>query len=236
MTVLTYNRIEITLEDMKCLRPREFLNDQIVNFYLEYLWRTYLSDEQRQCVYVCDTFFMAAIETSDGTRIQRWLKRINVMERDYLIIPVMMNEHWFIMILCHPKSLLEEQRHPQHRPKIHIMDSMEHYDEVKKREIIDALYKFVQAAAAAECNVKIENIRRRLPIIHADVFQQTNTYDCGICMLENAEHFIIENLHIPPAERTFQLSRGRQPRKRLREHIERLAEQLAIMPETSSSK
>lgn len=221
---------------MKCLRPREFLNDQIVNFYLKYLWRTYLNDEQRERVFVCDTFFMAAIETSDATRMERWFKRINVMERDYLIIPVMMNEHWFIMMLCHPQSLLDEERHPHHRPKIHIMDSMEYYDDQKKRQIIDALYKFVEAAAASQCNVQIKNIRRRLQISHAEVFQQTNTYDCGICMLENAECFIIEELHIPPAERPFQLSRGRQPRKRLREFIGQLAEQMAIQTNTSSSE
>lgn len=238
LPVLTYNRIEITTEDMKCLRAREFLNDQIINFYMEFLRRSYLNEEQQRRVYVCDTFFMAAIENSDESRIQRWLKRINIMDRSHLLIPVMMNEHWFLMVLCHPKSIFDESRRQGQRPKIHIMDSMEFYDEEKKQQIINALYDFVRAAATIECNLskeEIGNLKRRLPVVNATVFQQTNAFDCGICMLENAECFLIEHLNIPREGRQFQLSRGRQPRKRLRELIERLAQEIAILDEASNA-
>lgn len=231
LTVLTYNRIELTTDDLKCLKQREFLNDKIINFYMEYLWQTYLSDHERKLVYVCDTFFITAIETSDETRIHRWLKRINVMDRDYLLIPVMMNEHWFLIVLSHPKSIFDESRRSRYPPRIHIMDSMENYDPDKKDEIIKALYTFVQAAAVLECHVSAEDIRhlrRRLPIHHADVYQQTNTFDCGICLLQNAENFLVENLHIPLSERPFQLSTKRYPRKRLNDLIEQLAAEKAL--------
>lgn len=234
-TVLTYNRIEITTADMQCLNRREFLNDQIINFYMQYLWQTHLTESQRDSVYVCDTFFMAAIETTDEARIQRWLKRINVMDREYLMIPVMMKEHWFLIVLCHPKSIFDDERRKQYPPKIHIMDSVENYDPEKMAQLINALYKFVRAAAVLECNMSNEDIgrlRRRLRIHHADVVQQKNQFDCGICLLQNAECFLVEEFHIPLSNRPFQLSRNRYPRKRLTELIEHLAAEKAILAST----
>lgn len=231
-TVLEYNRDVITTVDMQCLNRREFLNDRIINFYMKYMWETYLDDDEKKTIYVCDTFFMETIERSDDERIQRLLKRVSVMDHDYLMIPVMMNEHWFLMILCHPKSIFDDSRRKQYEPKIHIMDSMENYDPDKKQYIINALYKYVQAAAVLELNMSddaIGSLKRRLRVHYADVYQQKNTFDCGICLLQNAECFLIEMFHIAMRDRPFQISRDRYPRKKLIALIEHLAAEKAIL-------
>ena len=49
--------ISITKEDVKCLRPDEFLNDTIIDFFCNYLLDKHLSPEQRETVHVFSSFF-----------------------------------------------------------------------------------------------------------------------------------------------------------------------------------
>lgn len=103
--VLAYENFQITQNDLNCLKPRRYINDIIINFYLKYVHKTLLNDEQQQRVHIFDSFFAEALDQMDRERTIRWLRRVNIFEKDYLLIPVNIDEHWFLMVICYPANI-----------------------------------------------------------------------------------------------------------------------------------
>ncbi|XP_030760766.1 uncharacterized protein LOC115885866 isoform X2 [Sitophilus oryzae] len=116
-------RLSINTEDYVCLAVDQFLNDKIIDFYLKYLWENLPSEEQEK-VHIFSTFFYKRLTTKptkaarkshpyevDPTlsaaekrhcRVKNWTKKINLFEKDYIVVPINENAHWFLAIICFP--------------------------------------------------------------------------------------------------------------------------------------
>ncbi|KAF7287034.1 hypothetical protein GWI33_002419 [Rhynchophorus ferrugineus] len=116
-------RLSINTEDYVCLAVDQFLNDKIIDFYLKYLWEN-LPPEKQEKVHIFSTFFYKRLTTKptkaarkshpfevDPTltasekrhcRVKNWTKKINLFEKDYIIVPINENAHWFLAIICFP--------------------------------------------------------------------------------------------------------------------------------------
>ena len=35
-------------------------------------------------------------------RVEKWTKNVNLFEKDFLIVPINKNAHWFLAIICYP--------------------------------------------------------------------------------------------------------------------------------------
>ncbi|XP_050301894.1 uncharacterized protein LOC126740074 isoform X2 [Anthonomus grandis grandis] len=117
-------RLSISTEDYACLAVDQFLNDIIIDFYLKYLWEN-MDPEQAKKVHIFSTFFYKRLTTKPGKahklkshpyeldanltaaekrhlRVKNWTKKVNLFEKDYVIIPINENSHWFLAIVCFP--------------------------------------------------------------------------------------------------------------------------------------
>lgn len=111
--------ISINTEDYMCLAIDQYLNDVIIDFYLKYLLIERLSAEQRDRTHVFSTFFYKRLTTLTTTkrggeqakmtasqkrhfRVKNWTKGVNLFEKDYIIIPINEQSHWFLAIVCFP--------------------------------------------------------------------------------------------------------------------------------------
>lgn len=110
--------ITIRVEDYKRLAVDEFLNDVIIDFYLEYLYREVFTSEQQEKTHIFSTFFYNVLSDRPprgtiGTlrlnpaqkrhaRVQKWTKDVNIFEKDFIIVPINKNSHWFLAIVCFP--------------------------------------------------------------------------------------------------------------------------------------
>ncbi|XP_056631057.1 uncharacterized protein LOC130441410 isoform X1 [Diorhabda sublineata] len=116
-------RITINTEDYICLGQDQFLNDVIIDFYLTYLVDN-LPPEQKEKIHVFSTFFYRRLTTKpvkasrksqpselDPTltpaqkrhaRVKKWTKNVNIFEKDFIIVPINENAHWFLAIICFP--------------------------------------------------------------------------------------------------------------------------------------
>lgn len=224
-TLLDFDHIKITTNDLQCLNSKQYLNDTIINFYLKYLYKTLLNDDQRRSVYMCDSFFMEAIRTADPQRIGRWEQRVNIFEKDYIVMPVEVNQHWILLVLCHPANIVNGALK---KSEILIMDSMGGY---ARPEDLTAIKEFVLNSGIGRNLIHphhqyLVDFEKRLRRVDCPVKQQKNTYDCGIFMMENVETFLIDtfdlpdNVHDPPV--VFRLAKSRRKRYDLKELIEHL--------------
>ncbi|XP_017778896.1 PREDICTED: sentrin-specific protease 6-like isoform X2 [Nicrophorus vespilloides] len=115
--------LPINTEDYLCLAQDQFLNDVIIDFYLKYLVLN-LPKESQDKIHVFSTFFYKRLTTKPTkpsrrtypaemdplltaaqkrhSRVKSWTKNVNLFEKDYVVVPINENAHWFLAIICFP--------------------------------------------------------------------------------------------------------------------------------------
>nr|CDS22080.1 sentrin specific protease 7 [Echinococcus granulosus] len=112
--------ILLTEADVDCLSPGVFLNDTIINFYLKYLYFEQFSPLQRHATHLFNSFFYSRLcsvhcdtslslesadedlRTSRHAAVANWTRRVDIFTKDYIIIPINENLHWFLGLVCYP--------------------------------------------------------------------------------------------------------------------------------------
>lgn len=121
MTYPPGGRYTINTEDFLCLAEDEFLNDAIIEFYIHYFINN-LPPKKKDKVHVFSTFFYNHLNSNQANekeesptfpndlsvyekrhaRVKKWTKNVNIFEKDYIIIPLNEDLHWFLAIICFP--------------------------------------------------------------------------------------------------------------------------------------
>ncbi len=106
----TGNSIIVTLEDYSCLADENFLNDQIIEFYFRWLQFELMSESDRARTHFFTTFFynkltkrpprprnrLHQVEDNQNLtpaekryeRVKRWTKKVNLFEKDFIVVPI----------------------------------------------------------------------------------------------------------------------------------------------------
>ncbi|KAJ6783791.1 hypothetical protein PWT90_04394 [Aphanocladium album] len=107
------NRASVDKEDILRLDEGEFLNDNLISFYLRYL-QTNMEREQPEVlnrVHIFSTFFFEKLTSRkssinyDGVR--SWTSKLDLFSYDYIVVPVNENAHWYLAVICNTPKLLE---------------------------------------------------------------------------------------------------------------------------------
>lgn len=95
--------------DLERLDEGEFLNDNLIGFYLRFLEHEL---EQRdpdlaKTVYIFNTYFFASLtKTARGKRginyeaVQKWTRSVDLFQYDYVVVPINESAHWYVAIIC----------------------------------------------------------------------------------------------------------------------------------------
>lgn len=95
--------------DLERLAPHEFLNDNIIGFYIRFL-----EDHLQRCnaevakrVYFFNSYFFARLTNSPRGRrsinyegVEKWTRSVDLFSYDYIIIPINEDAHWYLAIIC----------------------------------------------------------------------------------------------------------------------------------------
>ncbi|XP_060840031.1 uncharacterized protein LOC132921177 [Rhopalosiphum padi] len=107
----------IKIIDYKMLNSNEFVNDILIEFYLDYWYNHKLSDEDRNRTYVFSTFFYTNLAKSFNTsdypshytasqirhaKVRKWTKNVDIFKKDFIFVPINENYHWFMAVICYP--------------------------------------------------------------------------------------------------------------------------------------
>lgn len=108
--------IPINTKDFICLGIDQYLNDVIIDFYLKYLHTEILTETQRAKTHIFSTFFYNTLTNTKllgqpndvkltaaqkrHERVKNWTKHVNIFEKDYIIVPINQQSHWFLAIIC----------------------------------------------------------------------------------------------------------------------------------------
>uniref|UniRef100_A0A2H8TYN3 Sentrin-specific protease 7 n=1 Tax=Melanaphis sacchari TaxID=742174 RepID=A0A2H8TYN3_9HEMI len=107
----------IKICDYRMLNSNEFVNDILIEFYLDYWYSQKLSDEDRNRTYVFSTYFYTTLAKSFNTsdypshftasqirheKVKKWTKNVDIFKKDFIFIPINENYHWFMAVICFP--------------------------------------------------------------------------------------------------------------------------------------
>ena len=100
--------------DLERLDEGQFLNDNLIGFYLRYL-ESKLGDEApdvAEKVYWFNTYFFASLtQTPRGKKginyeaVRKWTRNIDIFNYDYAIVPINESAHWYVAIICNLPAL-----------------------------------------------------------------------------------------------------------------------------------
>ncbi|KAL2863305.1 SUMO protease ULP2 [Aspergillus lucknowensis] len=102
-------KAEVNALDLERLAPHEFLNDNIIGFYIRFL-----EDHLQRCnaevakrVYFFNSYFYATLTNSPRAKrsinyegVEKWTRSIDLFNYDYIVVPINEDAHWYVAIIC----------------------------------------------------------------------------------------------------------------------------------------
>ena len=105
---------EINKNNYNELLPKKWLGDQIVNFYVDYCINE-LNESKYSYFNFTHVFYNKLVEKNNindfllpsfsSKQVSNWIKKVNKMERDFLILPIINNNHWYCVVIAYPYKI-----------------------------------------------------------------------------------------------------------------------------------
>ena len=199
-----FHNIPITKNDYDSLNNEMYLNDELINFYLKYLYFNVLQPEERDMVHIFSTSFYARLTTQvrfkeevglsaiqkKHSRVKFWTKNVNIFEKKFVLIPVCEHSHWYLAIFINPGniSLNLKSRKERGEPLLLILDSLG-YGQTKS----DVILRQYLQQEWLEKKPGLEEVcfsKKEMKTVKPKKPEQKNFTDCGIFLLHYAEKVI----------------------------------------------
>eukprot|EP00941_MAST-03F_sp_MAST-3F-sp1_P003790 g3790.t1 len=174
-------KIPITRSDIKTLRPGAWLNDEVLNFYMEILQERNKQQLGKasgpegkmtpDCHFFLSYFFTKLVFGPTGycySNVRRWTRKVDLFKKDIILVPINLhNSHWTWAAIFPKKK------------RIHYYDSMSG----NGRQYLKALFRYLKDEK--------EDKKKRFkdsPEFEEEGWtlssescpQQQNGYDCGV--------------------------------------------------------
>lgn len=164
--VVSAYSIDISVRDLYTLADGHWLNDNIIDFYLN------LVSEKSDNVYCWTTHFFSTLKSKGYAGVARWAKRrkVNVTEKKLVVVPInIMSTHWAVAVVDN------------------LAKTIKYHDSLSSNGNQSAV-RLLQQYMAKECE------RLQVPPIEYELLpnmktpQQQNGYDCGVFTCTVSKH------------------------------------------------
>ncbi|KAF2403045.1 hypothetical protein EJ06DRAFT_547366 [Trichodelitschia bisporula] len=185
----------VTFADLFRLDEGEFLNDNLIEFYLR---RTQEQHPERATdVYFFGTHFYSTLKADGHSGVENWTKRDDIFSYDYAVVPINEHSHWYLALIVNlplvkkpPATEEVEQGGPKKkldRVTVIVFDSMG----TRRPGTIKTLKTYLMNEAKAKLGVDIAVAD--LQGTHArGTPQQQNLSDCGLFLSGYVEKFMAD--------------------------------------------
>jgi len=170
--VVRVGQINLSYNDLSRLRRNDFLNDEVINAYLE------LITSGTNC-YLFNTFFYFMLEKKGYKAVKGWTRQDNIFSYNKVLIPIHMNDemHWCLIIIDMKKQVVE------------FIDS-DRGDYTGKRQIEVVYGYLINEYKRVTGGIELEwDVWRDYCV---NVPQQINDHDCGVMMCQFAKMIVEE--------------------------------------------
>ncbi|XP_052194196.1 probable ubiquitin-like-specific protease 2A isoform X2 [Diospyros lotus] len=164
-----------------------------------------LSPEKRQKFHFFNSFFFRKLAGLDKVpswacegraafqRVQKWTRKVNLFEKDYIFIPVNFSLHWSLIIICHPGDVTNSE--DEHVEKMRRVPCILHLNSIEgsHRGLKNLIQSYLWEEWKERQNPLLEDLSSKffnLRFVPLELPQQENYYDCGLFLLHYVELFV----------------------------------------------
>ncbi|XP_003738460.1 ubiquitin-like-specific protease 1D [Galendromus occidentalis] len=168
---VSVSKLAVSSEDLRTLIGLSWLNDVIINVYLNLIVNRSRDNPRLPKVYTFNTFFLECYRKHGYADVSRWTRRDDIFAHDIVLVPVHSANHWSMAIVDFRRKL------------IRYMDSLGHRNDeflIMLRDYLanEMLYKKKSILNSDEWHLKNEE----------DIPLQENGSDCGVFALKYADY------------------------------------------------
>ena len=167
-------KINIENTDLQGLNGDNWLNDNIIEFYMKLIADRSMSEAYRRetfpTVYAMSTYFFQNLMFRGPSALERWTKSVDIFEYDLILVPIHQEEHWCLAVVDFRS------------PGVFYYDSMGGHNMPALSLILDYLKVEHKKKRNADLDIKTY-----VKEIVEDYPKQENGADCGIFACKAAE-------------------------------------------------
>ncbi|VDK29820.1 unnamed protein product [Gongylonema pulchrum] len=89
---------EITRKDLLTLEGLNWINDEVINCYLNLICDRAKTDENLPKTYAFSTFFYSTLSSKGYASVKRWTRKIDIFAYELLLVPVHLGAHWCLAV------------------------------------------------------------------------------------------------------------------------------------------
>ncbi|KAI7479302.1 cysteine proteinase [Hortaea werneckii] len=103
-------RVTVEFSDLERLDEGEFLNDNIISFAMRRI-EEQVAPEEKENVHFFNSYFYSFLTTKNGRKafnydaVKRWTKNKDIFSTRYIVVPICVDLHWFVAIICNLPEL-----------------------------------------------------------------------------------------------------------------------------------
>ena len=176
--VLSYHNSLIRQADYKLLFGKDWINDNIIEFWLEYLFNHLFKDHEEQLLCIGPSMSHLIKFTNDINEVHSLLQPLEIDRKELVLIPINDNSfsesaggsHWSLLVLYVAEC------------------KFEHYD-----SSINSNNVYHAKQIATKLNKLLHG--NTLDLIIMACNQQEDSYNCGICVTCNAKAVCVKYFH-----------------------------------------
>ncbi|XP_014662208.1 PREDICTED: sentrin-specific protease 1-like [Priapulus caudatus] len=163
-------RLSITRRDMHTLAGLNWLNDEVINFYLSLLMERGKGTNYPS-VFCQNTFFFPKLKSSGYKSVSRWTRKVDIFSHDLMVVPIHLGIHWCLSVV-------------DFREK-----SIKYYDSMQggNNECLNLLNEYLRAEHG-EKKKSLFDPSGWNSYNMKDIPLQMNACDCGMFTLRYAEY------------------------------------------------
>lgn len=174
------SNIDITGEILQCLRPGAWLNDEVINLYLELLKEREKREPQKflKCHFF-NTFFYKKLNgrgVYNFQSVRRWTTKkkleYSLIDCDKIFVPIHKEVHWCLAIINKKDK------------KFQYLDSLKGND----ARVLDVLSRYFADEVKDKCAKDIDISSWDKEFVE-DLPEQQNGFDCGMFMIKYADFY-----------------------------------------------
>ncbi|XP_072496507.1 sentrin-specific protease 2 [Notamacropus eugenii] len=165
-------KLRITRGDIQTLKNCHWLNDEIINFYMNLL----VERNKKQglpTLHAFSTFFYPKLSTGGYQAVRRWTKGVDLFEQELILVPIHRRVHWSLVVIDMRKKT------------IRYLDSMGQ----KSHRICNLMLHYLQEESKTKRSRELVSAEWTLESAKPyEIPQQSNGSDCGMFTCKYADY------------------------------------------------
>ncbi|XP_052014083.1 sentrin-specific protease 2 isoform X2 [Apodemus sylvaticus] len=165
-------KLRITRGDIQTLKNFHWLNDEVINFYMNLL----VERSKKQgypALHAFSTFFYPKLKSGGYQAVKRWTKGVNLFEQELVLVPIHRKVHWSLVVMDLRKKCLK------------YLDSMGQ----KGHRICEILLQYLQDESKTKRNTDLNLLEwTHYSMKPHEIPQQLNGSDCGMFTCKYADY------------------------------------------------